>query len=396
MFEAIRRSNFFRSYGFWHVGEGFQTVLLTWYMAFYADLSASEIGFYQALQLLPFLAFTMIGGSLADRIGARLSFAAATGLFAFLLSAYAMLLPLLGFQPWLFGGYCLLSGVLSAISNPAIDTFIPEATPRPATDNALIAGTVHNVAKLLGNVTTLLLPLLQAAGGFAVNGILMALSVVFLLRHPRPPRPARAAVREHALLRVRAHFRNHPQSFDIFLGSVMLGTFIIPGFYIFTPLVMRGSFTQYEDFYGVVSVMGWFGAISASSLALRLAPRITRPGRVALSVWGASAFAFLALGVVSSFAGLLLVRFLLGGNTLGKTLVYGHYLHDAPQADRGLLIGMDQTAFWGLATFGTLILGWLVDQIGFQAALLLNSGCILGFVMLLGLRGQLWRIGSLQ
>ena len=37
-------SNFFRAYGFWHVGEGFQTILMMWYMAFHAGLSATEIG----------------------------------------------------------------------------------------------------------------------------------------------------------------------------------------------------------------------------------------------------------------------------------------------------------------------------------------------------------------
>lgn len=388
------RSNFFRSYGFWHVGEGFQTILMMWYMAFHTQLSATEIGFYQALQLLPFLAFTALGGSLTDRIGARLTFTTSTGLFALTLAAYGVSEPLMGFQPLAFAAYCLISGLLSALSNPAIDTFIPEATPQGAERNALLAATVHNLAKLSGNAATLLLPVLSAFGGFVVNGALMAVSVVFLLRHPHPARPALPQRRPHALRRIPAHFRNYPESFDIFLASVMLGLFVIPGFYIFHPMVMRLNFPQQAGLFGLTGIVGWIGAILASSLCLRLANRIGRPGRVALAVWAAAALGFMALTVVTNFGVLLILLFFLGGNSLGKALIYGHFLRDAPESDRGLLIGIDQTAIWGLATLGTVVLGALVDKIGFEPALLLNSGAVLIFVAVLALRGRLWRLGQ--
>ncbi len=98
------RSNFFRAYGFWHCGEGFQTILLMWYMTFHAGLSAAQIGLYQSLQLAPFLLFTAPAGSLTDRIGARTSFAAATGGFAVLLCLYGLADRGLGFSGPLFAG----------------------------------------------------------------------------------------------------------------------------------------------------------------------------------------------------------------------------------------------------------------------------------------------------
>lgn len=388
------QSNFFRAYGFWHVGEGFQTILMMWYMTFHARLSATDIGLYQSLQLLPFLAFTAMGGSLTDRIGARLSYSVATGLFAASLGAYALVEATTGFQPLVFGAYCLVSGLLSAISNPAIDTFIPDATPAGAEKNALIAATAHNVAKLAGNAATLLLPGLMAVGGFLVNGLLMAISVVFLMRHPRPPKVTRPATPANAFRRVPAHFRTHPESFDIFLGSIMLGLFVVPGFYIFEPLVIRENFPEQSGLFGLVGVVGWIGAILASSLALRYSDRIRRPGRLSLGIWAIAALLFMALGAVEHFFLLLAVMLLLGGNSLGKAMIYGHFLRDAPAEDRGLLIGLDQTAFWGLATIGTLGLGWLVDQVGFQAALVTNSVAILLFVVILLVRGRLWHLSG--
>ncbi len=225
------RNNFFRSYWFWHCGEGFQTILLMWYMTFHARLSAGEIGLYQSLQLAPFLLFTALGGSLTDRIGARTSYATATAAFALLLGLYGIADHGLGFSAPMFAAYCVLSGLFSALSNPAIDTFIPEATNRPPTENALLAATVHNIAKLSGNAATLMLPFLAAPGGFAVNGLLMAVSVIFLLRHQSPPRPAAPTKRTIAALpRLKAHFRAHPASLDILLSSSFLGLFVVSAF----------------------------------------------------------------------------------------------------------------------------------------------------------------------
>lgn len=388
------RSSFFPAYGLWHCGEGFQTILIMWYMAFHARLSPAEIGFYQALQLIPFLLLTALGGSLTDRIGARTSFAASTGLFALCLALYGLSDPAFGFHGPLFALYCLLSGVLSALANPAIDTFIPEATPAPATRNALIAATVHNVAKLAGNAATLLLPVLSALGGFLANGALMAASAALLLRHPgaaRPAPPPRGSVAPDpsAPRRLAAHFRAHPQSFDILLSSAVLGLFMIPAFYVFQPLMLRTWYPGSESLIGLTGVVGWVGAIAASAVAVRLSHRIHRPGALALWIWAGMAALFAALPLMPGFGAYLAALVVLGMNGLGKALVYGAYLREAPARDRALLIGIDQTAFWGLATLGTMGLGLLVQAAGLVPALLANALAMLGCLAILALRGRL-------
>lgn len=388
------RNTFFPAYGLWHCGEGFQTVLIMWYMAFHAHLSPAEIGFYQSLQLIPFLLFTALGGSLTDRIGARTSFAAATGLFALSLGLYGLTDPAFGFNGPLFAAYCLLSGFLSAIANPAIDTFIPEASPAPATRNALLAATVHNIAKLSGNAATLALPVLSALGGFVANGALMAASALLLLRHPRRPRPAARPRGAAAPGRLAAHFRAHPQSFDILLSSAVLGLFMIPAFYVFQPLMLRTWYPQQAGLIGLVGVVGWIGAIAASATATRLSHRIGRPGALALAVWASMAVLFAALPLMPGFAAYLAALTVLGMNGLGKALVYGAYLHAAPSGDRALLIGLDQTAFWGLATLGTLGLGLLAEAAGLVPALLANTAALLACLIALALRGRLTGMGS--
>ncbi|MEJ6709222.1 MAG: hypothetical protein QNK92_10555 [Amylibacter sp.] len=270
------RSNFFRAYRFWHWGEGFQMVLFTWYMTFHAQLSATEIGFYQALVLSPFQVFTLIGGALTDRIGAGLSYGVSTLLFAGILISYGILDQAFGFMPQFFFAYCVAAGLVSAVSNPP-----------PVQRNALLAASAHNVAKLVGTLTGLLIPFLMAIGGFVVNGLLMALSVLFLRLHQRQ---APRFVRPVASIRggvgdVISHFCAMPESFDIWLASVMLGLFMVPTGYILWLLVLRKRFPEYGDMIALVNISSWIGAITVTVVAERLSDRIRFPGRWALGIW---------------------------------------------------------------------------------------------------------------
>ncbi len=64
-------------------------------------------------------------------------------------------------------------------------------------------------------------------------------------------------------------------------------------------------------------------------------------------------------------------------------------MHNSPNDERGVLIAVDQTAFWGLATFGTFGLGVLVDTIGLSSTIILTASSILLGVIGLICRGNL-------
>ncbi len=389
----VFRTPFFRAYGFWHWGEGFQTVLFTWYMAFHANLTPSQIGFFQALVLSPFLILTVFGGALTDRIGARLSYGSATMLFAAILFSYGLIDHLYGFVPHLFFVYCLAAGVVSAISNPAIDTFIPEATPHSVQTNTLTAANAHNIAKLTGTLTGLALPVLLALGGFALNGLLMVLSVLSLRAHRRPkPAIPNTAPPRLTLARIRAHYRTTPENFDILLSSGLLGLIIVPVGYILFPLVLRARFPEASNLFALLGICSWIGAITATTLATRLSPRITHPGRLALTIWAIYGLGLLLLLGVNSFPALCLCVMGFGTVKLGKALVYGTYLANCADTERGLFVAIDQTAFWGLATLGTAGLGALVDLIGLDPTILIASFAVLTGTACLALRAPIRRI----
>lgn len=388
-------SNFFRSYGFWHYGEGFQTVLFTWYMAFHSGLSATQIGLYQALVLSPFLIFTIFGGAITDWIGAKIIFFVSTTLYATLLISYGFLDLQFGFIPELFLVYCILSGIFSAFSNPALDTFILGATDQSNQENALFAATSHNAGKLSGNVTGLLLPLLSTAGAFLLNGFLIAVSVLFLQSHKKP-KGQRAPKSDSDIQlnpkifrKILRHFRTCPENFDIFLSSAMLGLLIVPSGYILLPLALREKLPNYGDWIAFLGIASWVGAIIATSAAKQVSSKILRPGFISLLVWSSFGIALIFLMFAESFVALSLVGFAFGAANVGKALVYGKYLHNSPKEEQGLFVAVDQTAFWGLATIGTAIMGALVDTYGLNSAIQIVSCTVFLCIGFLTVRGRI-------
>lgn len=390
----LLRNRFFNAYGLWHWGEGLQTVLLTWYMTFHADLSATKIGFYQALVLAPVLVFSISGGAITDKIGARLSYVISTSLFAAILVTYGVLEHQFGFVPKLFFIYCILSGLASAISNPAIDTFIPDATDSRMQQNTLLSATAHNIAKLFGTLTGLLLPIITATGGFIVNGALMAFSVIFLTIHkgmsPRSEsKYAQTVAPDQKFIgRIIGHFRSSPESFDILLSNALIGLIMVPAGYILFPLVLREKFPDYGNLIALIGISSWTGAIIATAAAKRISDKIVKPGVVSLAIWATYGIGLLVLLAVGNFYALCAAVFVFGGVMLGKAMVYGNYLNNCPEGQRGLFIAVYQTAFWGLATLGTAGMGFAVDSLGLDATIIAASASILFGVAALALRGQ--------
>ncbi len=389
---------FFSSYGLWHWGEGFQTVLFTWYLAFFLDLPAYQVGFYQSLVLFPYLIFTLIGGIITDRVGAFLSFSWSTAIFALTLFLFGSSENLAQEVPVALLSYCIIAGLVSAISNPAIDTFIPEATPSGAQANAIKAATVHNIGKLLGTVTALGLAWLSAKGGFWVNGLLMIGSVLCLrfMRVPAKVVRVKSTSRDNPFKRAHVYFKENRESLDILISTAMLGLIFIPATYIIWPLTLRERTPEYGDMIAATNIVGWVGGILAASLVNKYAKFIKRPGRLAVLVWSFSIVILLSFAFVQEFWALCVLVFFIGTISVGKALVYGRYLHNAPVRDRALLISFDQAAFWGLAAVGTFAMGAMVDSLGLESTVVLSCGLMAAAVLLLVVRGSILKIPGIE
>lgn len=257
-----------------------------------------------------------------------------TGLFAAILIIYGIVDYEYGYIAEFFVFYCVFAGIVSAISNPSIDTFILKATPSNPQQNSLMAATTHNVEKLLGTFTSLTLPILSSIGGFFFNGAIMAVSIFFLAQHKLQTFDRFQASQSTRSLqfgmipRVINHYKTCPENFDILLSSAMLGMFIVPTGYILAPLVLRERFPEYGDIMAFMNISSWIGAVVATAMAQRFSRLIARPGKTALWLWMGFSAVLLMLIFVDHFPLLCLIVMVLGVFRVGKPLVYGKYMHN--------------------------------------------------------------------
>jgi hypothetical protein len=125
------------------------------------------------LQRLPVLALAAIDGSQTKRIGARVGHPRSIWPFANSL-----------------GTYCLVASLPCDTPNLVMETPMPDAPPAARQKNALIFGTAQTLAKLSGTAATQVSPVGSEVGGL-VDGLLMAIRIVFSWRQSRPPKTRR-------------------------------------------------------------------------------------------------------------------------------------------------------------------------------------------------------------
>lgn len=395
---AERAPFFFGAYFFWHWAEGFQTVLFSWYVVTHVVLAPPQVGFFQSLTLMPYLAFIPFGGWVANRFGPKLVYLVASVLFAATMFLYGSTDVYLGFSGVLFGLYCIAVGVFSALANPAIDAFIPESGKGTTERNTLDAATVHNVAKLSGTVTTaFVLGVSGAWTGFILNGILILLAALFFgvfaqqltqvrrrsaaVTPPPSPQGFRDAIR---------YVRSDPMAFDIILSSTLLGLFMAPVGFVLWPLLVRENFAASQDSIGLVYTMFWIGSIVSTRYVARIIDGLNRRVAVAFGLWASAMVVALAVYALPNFVALCAGVFLYGVVlSPAKAIVFGLYLRRIPVAQRALLISFDKAAFWGMATFGTFLFGTLIGVFGVFFALAVNASVFIGGLVFLALRGNI-------
>jgi MFS family permease len=169
-------------------GSWVQAAALTW-LAYELTGQSSFTGLVTAAQVLPMLALSVWGGSLADRLPRRsLIFLSQSGLLVLALSLAAMV-ALDAVTPAGLLVVSLLIGVVNAIDTPARLAFVMDMVGRDDLMNAVALNSmVFNVARALGPaVGAWLLEYIDLAGCFLVNGLTFVALLGALLAMRLPP-----------------------------------------------------------------------------------------------------------------------------------------------------------------------------------------------------------------
>jgi MFS family permease len=352
-------------------GTWMQRVAQDWLVLDLSD-SAVALGVATSLQFLPTLLFGLWGGVLVDRIDRRRAIMVTQAVSALLAAALAALVLSDAVTLWMVYALALGLGLVTVVDVPARQAFVTEMVgPEDYVNAQALNSTVHNAGRLVGPALAgVLIATIDVGAAFAVNALSFAAVLFGLARmdprelRQRPPAP-RAKGQARQGLR---YVWQHPE-----LRACMLLVAVVAllgqNFRVVLPLLARDTFGGGAEVYGWLTSALGLGAVLG---ALASAARATVTAW-SLLTWTGS---FAAVNVIAAFApglGIAMAVIVALGvanicfNTLARTLLQ---LGTDPTM-QGRVIALHSLVFLGSTPLGAPITGWVCEQWGPRAGLLL-------------------------
>ena len=353
-------------------------VAIPW-LAVELGATPAQVGIVTGFFFLPTLFVGPMGGVIADRVerrkvlvGAQL-FAAALSTFVFLMIiSGSQSLPLLMLSSFGFG-------LLIAFEVPVRQAFMTEMVPRADLSSAAsLHATAWNTTRLLGPVIAGLM--IAAWGSWApfafsaVASLLVAASFFWMDRYREPGRQ-RADSSNSILSDLRGgfDFSSHSSVVRLSLLSIWAAAmFGMATFSTLAPIFAQDELGLGADGYGAFLGASGAGALAAALLVTAVARGDRRPWMIAGMLSMAALVAGIALAQSSTLV--FVFAFLLGASqiTLAQNALVS--VHGATPDDlRGRVMGIWVMTFQASSLFGSLLSGWLADQLGVRTAMLVGA-----------------------
>jgi MFS family permease len=397
-FTSLRHRNF-RLFWFGQMisltGSWMQGIGQTW-LVLELTHSAWQLGLVGALQSLPVLLFSLVGGVLADRWPKRrvlLWTRSAAMVQALLLWA---LIATGTIQLWHVYGLALLLGLMDCLGKPAGQAFVVELVGREDLPNAVALNS------LLLNLTRIVGPgvggIIIAASGVAMLFLLNGLSFIAAIGglalinsrelHAQAHHDSTAGARQTTWQRLREGVDYVRRTPAVSLVILVVGLVLLFGsnFNVVLPLVAIDVLRVGASGFGFLSAAFGVGSLLAALwLAWGNQQPTIRGVLIGSLVFGAVEAMFalshiylLSLALIASVGGAEIAFDTLATTTLQTV---------APDHLRGRVMSVCILFFDGSVPLGYLLMGWLAGRYGASSALLI--GAVLSLMVVGG--GWMWR-----
>jgi MFS family permease len=373
MFRALEVRNYRLYFGgqvLSNAGTWMQRVAQDWLVLDLSGSSGVALGITTGLQFLPYLLFSLWGGTLADRMPRRRLLVitqAAMGLLAILLGVVALaglatvsLVYVLAFA----------LGVASAFDNPARQAFVNEIVGKDSLTNAIALNSASfNLARLVGPALAgVLVAVLGSGWVFVLNGLSFAVTIAALMAmRTSELRPVR---RQEGTVKLRqglAYVRRHADMVLALSLAFVVATFGL-NYQMTMALMARLEYGVGAEAFGIMSTALAVGALAGSLLAAR---RVVVPLKLVVL----SAIIFGCVEVVVGFAPTYLAILLLlpfaGITAMTFTTSVQTYLQSRSEGwVRGRVMGIYTLVFFGGTPIGAPIIGWAAEHYGPRSGLI--------------------------
>jgi MFS family permease len=384
-FNAMRHRNFrlfFWGQLFSVVGVWMQSTALQW-LVYGLTGSQASLGLVTFINFLPVLLFSLFMGVITDQFSRRKLLVITQAWFMLLAGVMALLTWLEMIQYWQILFLSFLLGIGTALDMPARQAFVVEMVDEDKHDvmNAIsINSAMFNGARIIGPALGgAIVATYGEALAFSLNSI-SYLALIFALLLMRLPMHISQSPRTNPMERMKDGFRYIFSQRSILGLVVMVAAFSMFGFGVLTlvPVFAKDilqigadGFGQLLSWQGIGALIGallliLFGNLFHKGKMLLVSRILYGPAVIGLAL---SRFPWLSM-MIMALIGFTLITQLILTNTLIQTLV--------PDQLRGRVLSTYTWALGGFFPLGSLLMGFLGDQIGAPTAAVLSGiGCLL-------------------
>jgi MFS family permease len=356
-----------------NIGAWMQATALSWVvLTELTDNDAAAMGITMALQFAPPLLLVGVTGWVADRFERRRLLVVTQGLLlvlgvviGILLLAGVMTLPLMY-------TFALALGVIAAFDNPARQAFVSDLVAREVASNAVALNAASfNGARMIGPALAGIVIVAVGTGWvFLVNGVtFFAMIIALMLIRTNELIPRAKAPGASRLADGFRYVARRPDLMVTFAMVFLVGAFGM-NFPIFAS-TMAIEFGQEADGYGLLSSILAIGSLAGALLAARrdrARIRVVIGGTLLFAV-AASVSAFMptywTYAATLMFTGFAVVTMLTTAN--------GYVQTTTDPALRGRVLALYMAILMGGTPVGAPIVGWVADEWGPRAAILLGA-----------------------
>ncbi|MFI5118896.1 MAG: MFS transporter [Thermoanaerobaculia bacterium] len=359
-------------------GTWMQTVAQSWLLLTISG-KPQYLAWADTLQQAPFLAFSLVGGVLADRMDRRriLLLSQVVQLSsAFLLAGLAYTNRV---EVWIILALSLVVGLAQSFGGPAYQALVPTLVDKEDVPNAVALNSIQfNLARVVGPVLAgAAFATLGAAACFGLNGLSFFAVIVALLflKRGAPTGAATGSVLEN--LKAGLSAAHNDRALRGLIGLSFVGSLCAFPLLTFLPVfakdVFKGDVKVFATFLAVFGFGAVCGAIGAAGFG-----HVKRRGAVAVAMqmtFGALMIGFaLSRTKWISFA----LLFLAGAALM---IVFAMFMTlvqtNVDDALRGRVVSVYSLAFRGAMPLGSLVAGFLVTLVPVPWVLIGNGMLLL-------------------
>ena len=358
-------------------GSWMQRVAQSW-LVLHLTGSGIALGLVSALQFLPILLFGAWGGLVADRVDKRHLLMVTQSLMG-VLALVLGVVTLSGLvQLWMVFLMALLLGAVTAVDNPARQSFVMELVGRRQVTNAVsLNSAVFTASRIVGPaIAGVLITAFGTGWCFVLNaasfgGVLVALLAMEAgqLERLEPSPRARGQLMEGLRFVWSRPDLRTPLALLAIVGTLALN------FTVILPLLARNTFHGDASTYGTL-----FSVLGAGSLAGALFTASRREPSVRLLVGALGFFGLFMLGAAAAptlpLEILALIPMGVAALAFQTTTTSLIQLRSEP-ALRGRVMALYSVVFLGTTPIGAPTVGWVAQHFGPRAGLALGGAAVL-------------------